>query len=390
MGEKTGYRNLHNTEINDRVWIRKQRHIMSDIDEYIRELHQNESWFKKGTKQRKIQALKSISALGSPFTVSSLFQFIFSLDKELSYETALAIHELMSKVKPSQWPQLYPSFQYISIYPKQLRHLSQFPDTLAVDLLGIASLNGDGHIRQEAVHELQKKLSPQKIVYIMLRLADWVSQVRKTAESVFFECLNRENAQAFLSYTYVLDWMTRVERVDLSHIHDQIVDYLTSSSSIVHLKQALDHQDKTVRLFSYKAILRKSPHETVIIEKGAKDPNPGVRWYIFQYIRNLSAEKFIQHLPIFIQDTFPNICSSAMMAIPEEKWKDFRSIVFKNIFRDSPSIRNTARLLLKRYDSSVFADDYRKRIESEQITPGILSGLAETGGNEDFITLMYL
>lgn len=362
---------------------------MSDIEDFIGELYQKRSWFNKRSKGRKIQALKSISAFGSPFTVPSIFQFVFSWNTELSHETALTIHELMSKVKPSQWTQLYPAFQYIDIFKKQLRFLCQFPDSLAVDLLGIASLNGNGHVRQEAICELQKTISLKKISYIMLRLGDWVPQVRERAESAFIECLKQGYAEAFMSYTYILDWMTRVERVDLSPIHDQIIDYLTSSTSKDYLRLALDHADKRVRLFSYKALLSKSPYEPELIEKGAKDPNPKIRWNIFQNIINLPAEHLTIHLPVFIQDSSPKICSSVMMAIPEDQWQDFRSTIFENMFSNSPSIRNTARFLLKRHGFSVFADEYRKRIESEVISPGILSGLAETGSKDDFVILKH-
>lgn len=359
---------------------------MSDIDDFIAELYQKRSWFNKRIKERKLQALKSISALGNPFTVPSIFQFVFSMNKRLSHETALTIHKLMSKVKPFQWTQLYQSFQYIDIFKKLLRFLCQFPDSIAVDLLGIASLNGNGHVRQEAIRKLQNTISSKKIPYIMLRLGDWVPQVRETAESAFIECLKEKYAEAFMSYTYILDWMTRVERVDLSHIHDQIINYLTSSSK-EYLKQALDHSDKRVRLFSFKALLSKSPYKSEVIEKGAQDPDPKIRWYIFQNICNTPAEHLIQYLPIFLQDPSPKICSSVMMAIPEDQWQDFRSIVFENIFSNSPSIRNTARFLFKRHGFSSFADEYRKRIESEVISPGILSGLAETGSKEDFLIL---
>lgn len=362
---------------------------MSDVDDFIGELCQRRSWFNRRSKERKIQALKSISALGNPFTVPSIFQFVFSWNKELSHETALTIHELMSKVKPAQWTQLYPSFQYIDVFKMQLRFLCQFPDSLAVDLMGIASLNGNGHVRQEAIRELQKTISPRKIPYIMLRLGDWVPQVRERAESAFIECLKKGHAEAFMSYTYILDWMTRVERVDLSGIHDKIIDYLTSSTSKEYLMQALDHADKRVRLFSYKALLSKSPYEPELIERGAKDPNQGIRRIIFQNIINLPGENPTKYLPVFIQDSSAKISSSAMMAIPEGQWPDFRSIIFENMFSNSPSIRNTARFLLKRHGFSVFADEYRKRIESELISPGILSGFAETGSKDDFVILKH-
>jgi hypothetical protein len=176
----------------------------SQVDELIRELYQKRSWFwfGKGSQRRMLQALKSLSGLGTPFNIPSIFQFLFSLNTKLSQETAQTVHDLMSKVRPEEWTELYPSFQYIQVMTVQLEFLRSFPDELAVDLLGVVSLNGDGYIRQAAIRQLQTIDSPKKIVFIMLRLSDWVSQVRETAKSAITECLTKEYLQGFLSYTY--------------------------------------------------------------------------------------------------------------------------------------------------------------------------------------------
>jgi hypothetical protein len=360
---------------------------MQSIDECINELYKKKIWFNFRNKERKIQALKLIAELGNPYTIPSIFRFIFSLNNKISNQTAQTIHILMSQVKQSQWTQLCHSFHNIEISKEQFAYLSYFPESYAIDLLGIASLNWNGYIRQKAIYKLQETNSPQKIPYIMLRLGDWVPQVRKTAEQAILECFKQEYTEAFLQYTYIIDWMMRVERIDLSHICDQIVNHMVSSSSNEYLKQLLDHPDDKVRFFSYKALLKRINDNAKVIEKGAKDPNSRIRWYILQHIYGFTVGKMIQYLPFFLQDPSPTICSSSMMEIPEDQWQDFKCIIFEKMFSNSATIRNTARFILRKHGFNTFADEYRNRIKSQQISPGILYGLAETGTKDDFALL---
>ena len=357
---------------------------MSELDEHIKTLYQKNSWLKTKLQRQQIDALRSIAASGTPFNVNSIFDFIFSYNKQIAFETAQTIHSLMLKVKQPEWTQLYPSFQYISIYKKQIRFLSKFPDSITVELLGIASLNGNGYVREAAILQLQKIKSPRKIPYILLRLADWVSQVRKTAEKAIMQCLKQEYVEAFISYAYILDWMDRVERVDLSSIHLQIIDYLNTPAFSQYLDQASDHPDKCVRMFGYKALLSKISDNSKIIDKGIKEIDPTVRWNIFQNVSTLPANIQIKYIQSFLQDASPKIRSAAMMKIFEMNWHQYRDSIFQNIFSNSPSIRNTARFLIKKGGFDRFTDEYRKRLKTGIVTQGILSGLAETGSNNDF------
>jgi hypothetical protein len=361
----------------------------SQVDELIRELYQKRSWFwfGKGSQKRKLQVLKSLAVLGTPFKIPFIFQFLFSLNTKISHETAQTVHELMSKVKPEEWTELYPSFQNIQVMNVQLDFLRSFPDELAVDLLGVASLNGDGYVRQAAIRQLQTIDSPKKIVFIMLRLADWVSQVRETAKLAIMECLTKEYTQRFLSYTCVLDWMNRVTRVNLSPIRNQIINYLTSSPSRQHVESALDDPDKRVRRFCYRILMQTPPIKSEIVDKGAKDSDPEIQWIMFQNIRNLSEDCLVQYLPYFLGNPSSKVCSSAMMTIPKEHWEKFKDVVFENLFSTSSSVRNTARFVLKEYGFTAFADEYRKRIATGLLTPGVLSGLGETGNSDDFAIL---
>jgi HEAT repeat protein len=107
-----------------------------------------------------------------------VFHVLFDEDDGVAFAVANAITRLMDQVKPSEWTRLYPSFQYLEVNQPVLARLGAFPAETAVHLLGIASLNGSGYIRQEAVERLGRLGLRETLPYLILRLADWVPQVR--------------------------------------------------------------------------------------------------------------------------------------------------------------------------------------------------------------------
>jgi hypothetical protein len=133
--------------------------------------------------------------------------------------------------------------------------------------------------------------------------------------------------------------------------------------------------------------LQTPPVKAEIVEKGTKDSDPEIHWIVFQNVRNFSEDCLVQYLPYFLENSSPKVCSSAMMAIPEGHWQEFKDVVFENMFSASSSVRNTARFVLKEQGWTSFVDEYRKRIAAGLLTPGVLSGLGETGNSDDFAML---
>lgn len=84
----------------------------------------------------------------------------------------------MEKVQGKQWNTVYDRVKYIKINIEKMDTLLNFTPEISVHLLGVASLNYNGYIREKAL-KLASGLSEAKMVpYILLRLSDWVLPVR--------------------------------------------------------------------------------------------------------------------------------------------------------------------------------------------------------------------
>lgn len=356
---------------------------MSEIESNIGILYQRRSWF---SRKKQFQALERLSQLATPYQVKYFFSVVFSLKGRLSKETAKTVSSIMLKVKPSEWTHLYPSFQYLNLNHLHVKYLSLFPDPVAAELLGIASLNGVGRIREAAVVQLQQIRSERRIPYILLRLNDWVEPVRRAAINALQRIIKEEPAAAFLPYTYIFDWMSRVERTDLSAIRNQIADLLVAGCP-KELLEGLDSRHKHVRLFCYDALTRKEP-DLLVLKKGLCDRSLAIRQKAFACLKQSPVVIQKQHMSVVFGDPCPGIQCQAMMLIAENQWREFDELMRQNLLSRFASVRMTARYVLKKQGMTTFAHEYRRQISGGVITAGIISGLSETGDQEDVDTIL--
>ena len=65
-------------------------------------------------------------------------------------------------------------------------------------VLGLTSFHPDGYLREKALHALAARHSGIEIPFILLRLNDWVKEIRTVAREAFDERLTPEYAVHFV------------------------------------------------------------------------------------------------------------------------------------------------------------------------------------------------
>lgn len=337
-----------------------------------------------GRRRAIIRALDTIGRLGRPPVVADIFHLTLSRDSKISVKAGQVVAQLMKKVKRHEWTRLYASFQYIRVFVKHLDTLANFPKHIAIELLGVASLNSSSYVRQEAVRRLSTIALPRAIPYVTLRLADWVDPVRETALTTTYNFLRTDLAKEYINYWYLIDWMSGVKRVDLSGVRQDIIDSLFSGESCSEALGFLDDSDPSCRLFCLKAVEDKLFADTELLEKARVDKAPHIRLWLARRVIESDQIEAKQLLEPLLMDRSPRVRTVVMMALVSDNWNDIRERISEMIYDDSPSVRETARYLLRQHDLSEFAPLYREKIKTaEQIRPGLICGLGETGNAED-------
>ncbi len=376
------------------------RQITEDTRELVKHLNQPISfWNFFSAKKKDIGGLLSkIQDRCEPAVIPDILQFVVFKDENVSQKAATVIDFLLKclSVNDIIWFGRYlrQRTAYLSYYgngwhnlkPQEIDFYKYYPDC-QVSLLILLSLHNNGYIREEAVRRLGLIEDGREIPYILLRLNDWVSQVRVAAYEVITNKINLENASHFIASICMVASLARFKRFDHSCVIDSIHSLLTKREVYGSIKDALRSDDVYTRRELYKIFLK--PERLFfdeIVERGTRDSDIIVRFRTIKSLKSISDLALIkQYLASLEDDPFmPN--RREVLSLYLDLFPDVADEKLYNaLFDHHPSIRQWARYYLSQRNKTDFPKIYREEIKepSEKKLVGTISGLGEVGSKDD-------
>jgi hypothetical protein len=376
------------------------RQITNPAREILNRLLQPRGFFDRfGSNNRNTcDLLSKIQDCGEPAVIPDILFLIFSNDKNISQKTAKVIDFLLNRIsakdliwfeqyfrqRTTSWP--YCESEWSKLKPKKITFFTKFPGS-QISLLALLSLHSNGIIREEAVKRLDLIENGGEIPYILLRMNDWVSQVRDTAHSAIKKRVTPKNAQHFLANIYLVGALSRVQRHDHSHFIESIHSLLTKRESRDTIKKALLSDDAFTRRECYKIALNSGePFLYDVVNQGIKDSDVIIRYWTINALKSISDLKLLKkHLTNLENDPFmPN--RREVLNIYLKKFPDIADIKLQNaLFDHHPSIRDDARFYLSKRNITDFKHIYREAIKGPEKNKiiGTIGGLGETGDRDD-------
>ena len=137
----------------------------------------------------KLGCLETFQSKGSPSNIHGLIPFLKSSNEVISQRTAEVIVMLFEKLKSQN--QLYDSLKYLPIEVSDIDFFNRnFTKDISVKLIALSSLNHSGYVRQRAIEGLAVANHPLAIRFLMIRLGDWVKNVREIAANC--KCIKQD------------------------------------------------------------------------------------------------------------------------------------------------------------------------------------------------------
>jgi HEAT repeat protein len=352
-----------------------------DINHCIQVLNEKPKWFfQKDNIAEKLQCLDTIKKAGTPSTIYSLFGFLKSDNKLIQEKSAETILQLFSKLKSQN--DYTDSLKHLNIDKSDLDLFRiGFGERTYLQLLGIASLNSSGYVREKAVKELARLKNTAGLKFILLRLSDWVLPVRQAASEAINSYLDIAYIDELLKQLSIIDWLLNVKRVDLTKTHSRIIEFIFKqefSDDFYHKIKRLD--DKT-RLRYYKKFFK---HAKVNKEQAIRifsDKNFLIRLEVLKQLSFFDTEFQKEFITASLQDPSVRIRVNALYATRPYS-PDIDNKIENLLSDESSTVRELCRLLLKSKELD-FAEIYRERIKQGQFLSGSLTGLSEVGTNDD-------
>jgi HEAT repeat protein len=356
----------------------------TDIHSCIQILHEKPKWFfQKENIADKLLCFDTIQKVGTPSTIYSLIQFLRSDNLLIQTKAAETILFLFRKLKSLN--EYADTLKHVPIEKSDLDYYRvDFDEKTYLQLLGIASLNSSGYVREKAVKELARLKNADGLKFIFLRLGDWVSEVRKAATEGTLSFLESSYIDDLLKQLPTIDWLLNVGRVDLSEIHDRIIQFILSQNFSEEFYNKIKRLDDKSRFRFYKTFLSKKLPRQEQIDRISADKNLLVRLELIKHLSAFDADTQEKLIGRFLHDQSTRVRQEALYA-SKSFAPFFHNQIAELLSDEASSVREISRHMLK--DKGIdFAVLYRQRIAERQFLSGSLLGLSETGNSEDLPT----
>jgi HEAT repeat protein len=213
------------------------------------------------------------------------------------------------------------------------RILGSFSRQEELDDLLIMSEHRNGFKREQAVHRLGSLGNPAAIPKLLIRVNDWVPQVRSAAKEALEKLLRDENAQAFTYYLPVLYHLESCGRGDHNQLIANVIRLLLKPKNVAHITAAIKNNNPHIARIAIKicidhAIIDKQS----IVSECLNHRDVVVRSMASSLLRDLSGEALEFALQKAIQDPFMPIRREAfqiyLKALPENGMDIARQFLF--------------------------------------------------------------
>ncbi|HEU5167497.1 MAG TPA: HEAT repeat domain-containing protein [Chitinophagaceae bacterium] len=353
----------------------------TEINRCIQVLNERPKWFiQKENVVDKLQCFDTLQKLGTPSTIYSLIAFLRNDNILIQTKAAETILHLFGKLRS-----LNESADILKHLPVKNENLDfykiDFDEKTYAGLLSIASLNSNGYVREKAVKELARLKNPEGIKFILFRLGDWVSAVRKAATEAIASFLDTTHVADLVKQLPTIGWLLKVERVDLNEIYSRIIQFILSQEFSDEFYAKINSLDDKTRFRYYKIFLANTNPTKGQINKISHDKNFLVRLELIKHISVFETDVQKELIEAFLADQFARVRLEALYASKRFIGK-FNEQIIMLLSDEAASVRELSRLLLK--DKGIdLAVLYRQRITNKQFLSGSLLGLSETTNSED-------
>ena len=252
-----------------------------------------------------------------------------------------------------------------------------------VGSLGLRSFDRDGRVREGAVQQLAQMRDGSELPFLLIRLNDWVLQVRRKARQAVDRRIHPGYAAHFLHCLPLVYRLREQSRDDHSEVVGAVAELLRSSECRPVLLRGLHSVSRATRRFSFRLLLEAPADDLLeVLEDVLASEDAVLRlWAARELRKRLTATSLAAVLERLAGDRFMPVRREALYGFAEQPPELAQSRLRPALLDPHRSMRETARFYLSRIGQQDFAQFYRDRFEGadEGELSLLIAGLGETG-----------
>lgn len=339
-----------------------------------------------------------IAEANEPAAIVDLLPFVLASKADVALAASDAVHRLLRVVpaKDLGWLEsnvrarvAYSAgviYDWYRLSPSQLTLLERFGDR-SVQILGLASFHHNGYVREAAINRLALSETGAELPFLLLRLNDWVANVRDAAYKAIHSRLKPEYCRKFIDNFALLSRVAKAGRADHTEIIQAINELLKSDQCRTVLLESLKSSDRFIRRACFRFALDSSNSDLQqVVSAALDDDDTVVRYWGAQKISSISDGAVNEHLLARMKrDRFMPVRREALRIAVKQNSPHLVEELHTTLLEPHKSMREEARYQLTHIQPTDVAAFYRlqlARAEGSNLY-AVISGLGETGRAED-------
>jgi len=229
------------------------------------------------------------------------------------------------------------------------------------------------------------------VPFLLIRLVDWVNQVRSAAETELLRRLEVRYARILVDCLGLIDRLGETTRLNRSILH-RVDELLKAPECTDELRRGMKHTSRDIRRHCFR-IAARAPQLLVadVVTEAIRDDDVVVRRWAFTAGAEMVPDDRIALREQAARDSYAPIRRLAFEAVTVDPASRLCDLEFFLFDRSALIRRDCQAVMAKRFGFSA-ADFYRaslKTIKAKQAEVAVL-GIAETGGKQDAPTITEL
>lgn len=336
--------------------------------------------------------LRELAEAPYPDVIRRIVPYVFSKHPRAAAAALESLVTLMEGVPPHDLPRLE------EVIRTEWRHAYGEPRFVEAALLapggssdaamlGLLSFHPDGYVREAAVRQLAALRDGAELPFLLLRLTDWVRQVRIVAGHAVVERIREEYISAFARNFSLVERAGRAQRPDVASLTEPVAKILETAASQAAMVAALESESRqTARALARFAIDHVPAAHGAVVASGVTSRDAVIRtWVTPLVVRSLPAAEALAILQRLTTNSCPAVRREALSALAGGFPDEAQQHLERAVLDPSPSVRERSRFLLRGRQLD-FAARYRAAIAAAATTRLLASGIAglfEVGTNGD-------
>jgi len=265
------------------------------------------------------------------------------------------------------------------------------PGEPGILVLRLSSFHANGYVREAAVLRLALLKDGAELPYLLMRLNDWVPQVRAAALDAVVQRVRPDYVEHFVDNLALVVRLETVKRSDQGDVLPAISSLLALPSARTPMIAAMRSRSATVRRASFRFLTRNSPDDLAdLLTAALSVEDPIIRlWAARRALAEVRGDALRGVLDSLGSDPSALVRREALAA-----WADhFPDEAFDRLMAGATdtSAANRAEARSRLRDRGVdFAQVYRAALATDRPArlASAVAGLTETGRPEDASTLL--